>query len=253
MWIVPSGYSSRVRRTCELLYACKEVAFFVVEGVVKGDDRAARAWALLVDKYQVKSASRGLEMRRQYANLVIAADEDPDDFIQRAEFLRRSMEECGVGLNQNVFVGDIVIKLHEPYSELVTTIEHQLEDLTVSDLQAKLRTFYTRKIVAVPPAAAAHAARVPQGSSSQPAASSGRPQCTHCHKVGHSVDNCFQLNGTPAGWTPKKKAFGRARKGSGRKNGDGAAGGINVGFMLCPTLRSPLVRTGCWTLELLPT
>jgi hypothetical protein len=59
---------------CELLFACKEVAFFVVEGVVEGDDRAARAWALLVDKYQVKSASRGLEMRRQYANLVMAAD-----------------------------------------------------------------------------------------------------------------------------------------------------------------------------------
>ena len=182
----------------------------------------------------------------------MSADEDPDDFVHRAEYKRRQLLDNNVVLDVAEFVSDIVLKLPPNYSELVTTIEQELDSLSLSDLQGKLRAFYQRKVVSVPREAAALAARAPPVSSVKPSVTSaGGLKCSHCNKLGHTVAKCWSKHGKPDDWTPKKKVFGRHRKGSEHKSG-GDASGINIGFMAVAdtsTTGLPAPKVEDWVLD----
>ncbi|XP_061354693.1 uncharacterized protein LOC133299272 [Gastrolobium bilobum] len=38
----------------------------------------------------------------------------------------------------------------------------------------------------------------------------GRPLCTHCNKIGHTREKCWEIHGKPANWKPKGQNKGRA-------------------------------------------
>jgi transposase InsO family protein/ribonuclease HI len=239
----------------ELLVSCSDIAFYIVEAVKPGAQRAARAFRELRNKYAVKSSARKTELRKLFSTARMAADQDPDVFIMELDYIRRQLADNGVDISDADFVTDIVVKLPDAYSELVTLVEQDLDDLSLADLQIKLRGFYRRKILSPPSVGpspeSALAARLasshrpgggaPSGGAAAAAfagAVGGKVRCDHCKKLGHTIDKCFALHGYPPNWQPRKqrgKHTDRRKKeeSSSGKSGDSGSSGAkaHVGFM----------------------
>jgi transposase InsO family protein len=246
----------------ELLVSCSDIAFYIVEAVKPGPQRAARAWKELCNKYQVKSSARKTELRKLFSTARMTADQDPDVFIMELDYIRRQLADNGVDISDADFVTDIVVKLPDAYSELVTLVEQDLDNLSLADLQVKLRGFYSRKIRSPPSVGpspeSALAARLASSPSQRPggrapagggagAASAGavggKVRCDHCKKLGHTIDKCFALHGYPPNWQPRKQrskftdkkkkeeSSSASRSGDSSSSSSGAAKAPHVGFM----------------------
>mmetsp|Transcript_15875 Transcript_15875/g.22369 ORF Transcript_15875/g.22369 Transcript_15875/m.22369 type:complete len:223 (-) Transcript_15875:1722-2390(-) len=98
------------------------------------------------------------------------------------DHIRQQLEDNGLVINEREFVTDIVLKLPNLYSELVTTIEMDLDKTTLADLKDKLRAFYRRKILT-------------KGEEETEALiakmSIKDDSCSYCNKAGHHIDKCF--------------------------------------------------------------
>lgn len=211
----------------ELLLACSDIAFYIVDSIPEGINRPYHAWSELKQKYSVKSSARKVELRRLFASTTMSPSQDPDDFILQLEYIRRQLRDNGVVINDADFVTDIVVKLPSTYSELVTNVELRLDRLTLSDLQSMLRAFYRRKIRSPPPEESAlHAKPSAPPTPSAPSAPTPARQCTHCHKTGHTVDRCWALHGKPDNL---KKRRGKHRKPKATGAGSAAAGSGGAG------------------------
>ena len=187
----------------------------------------------------------------------MSADQDPDEFVMSLDYIRRQLDDNGVVITDEDFNSHIVSKLPVLYSELVTQVEPQLEKISLQELQFRLQAFYRRRVVTASELSSSsdpsQSALAAQQTPSQD--TSGRPSCTHCKKLGHTIDKCFLLHGKPPGWTPRKKGGRFGGRGNSHGGGRGGRGNNskppNVGFMAAIEPHAPpgreewIVDSGC--------
>ena len=188
-----------------LASGCKEAAFGVVAGAVtaqlpSGD--AALAWKALCNKYEPTTRMSAVQLKREFAQCKLTdTSKDPDEWIQELERLRLRIQTVKGGgqISDIDLIAHIIGNLPNEYSELVTTIESELDDQNSSfglpQLQQRLRSYYRRRFA--------------DGKDDEVALFAGgfKGKCRNCGKIGHKARDCKE----------KKKPFRGSCFGCGKK------------------------------------
>ena len=156
----------------------------------------------------------------------LGEDEDPDPFIMRMEQRARELKAHDITYSDKVMKAMILAKLPAKYESLITSLACQ-KNLSYSDVKDHLRNFYGRVKGAAKEDDAAltafdgichecqqyghKAASCPRkkrfgnhggrggrggrgggrGRGGRCGRGNGRPKCDHCHKTGHTINNCW--------------------------------------------------------------
>lgn len=171
-----------------LALSCEDAAFGVIEQAVtkvlpSGD--AKMAWEGLGKKYEPKTKMSLVHLLKEFSLCKMGnSNEDPDIWLQELEHLRLRIKGAGGNgheIKDEVLMAHILANLPDTYSELVTTIESELErefsEMTLDGLTTRLRNFYNRKFK--------HS-----GNDSDVALAMFKGTCRSCGAMGHKAANC---------------------------------------------------------------
>ncbi len=173
-----------------LILSCKGVPFSIVDGaktkaLPNGDARIA--WIALKERYQVENATSKVELKRQFNELVMTDGQEPDDWFMEMDHLRNRLQAMESIIQDEDYVAHVLTNLTNEYSELVTVLEGDLEDLTIQKLRERVGSFYRRKQKLVGSAE----------DNSQALIHIFKGRCNNCGTYGHKRTNCPKR-------TPKK-------------------------------------------------
>jgi Reverse transcriptase (RNA-dependent DNA polymerase)/gag-polypeptide of LTR copia-type/Integrase core domain len=204
----------------ELLIITKGTPNYIVGELQENQNcmfKAEAAWIALTNKYEQRSIPKKMELKRQYTNAKMSPGQDPDDFMRDQDYIRQELRRNGHAISDNEFLQDCVLKLPEKvYSEFITMIEMDLDNMTLDQYKTQVRAFYSRKVKnsstsLAPSALMAAGSRF--GGVTNSNEQGGRPfkgTCNYCKKIGHKKADCR-----------KRIRDERSR----RDNGDSAGGG----------------------------
>lgn len=132
-----------------LALSCEGAAFGCVEIAVTTDlpsGDAVRAWESLC--YEPKTQMSLVALKKKFAGCNLESTmKDPDEWINSLEHLRLRVRgiDPQKAIDDDDLMAHILANLPKAYSEFITTIENDLEQvnvtLTIDSLQARLRNF----------------------------------------------------------------------------------------------------------------
>ena len=182
----------------------------IVEASVTEDlpnGSAPLAWANLCRKYEPAMRMSAVALNKQFAVCKLEDTEtDPETWIQELEHLRGRIRDASPqnAVTDERMIAHILANLPEEYSELITTVESELdrpgENFGFDELMSRLRGFYRRKF------------EDKKEGKDEVALAVGyfKGICKSCGKRGHKAADCpdrkVGVGGGRSGW---KKGGGR--------------------------------------------
>ncbi len=132
----------------QLILCCEGRAFNIVnnaksEKYPRGD--AALAWENLKRRYQIETAAGKMELKLKFASSRLRRDQDPDEWLLELELLRICLADMGSPITEEDFITHAINNLTQDYSELVTSLESDLEGLKIEILKERIMSFHRRK------------------------------------------------------------------------------------------------------------
>ena len=139
-----------------LALACEGAALGLVEGsVTEGlpNGNARLAWQNLCRKYEPTTRMSLVSLKKEFAECKLEdVDSDPEIWVRELEHLRLRIRGVNAdnALTDEDMMAHILANLPPEYSELITTVESELdrdggEEFGLEDLMTRLRGFYKRK------------------------------------------------------------------------------------------------------------
>ena len=166
-----------------LALSCEEAALGLVEEAVSADlpdGDAALVWKNLTSKYEPATNMSHVQLRKEFTQCRLkSVKDDPDKWVRELEHLKSQIEIAGKEkMSDNSLMAHILASLPEEYSELVTSVEGQLNTnkLTIGDLRERLRSYFEREF---------------KGEGNETALLAFKGTCRSCGKIGHKVANCL--------------------------------------------------------------
>ena len=215
-----------------LCLSCSGVSFGCVERSVtdklpSGD--AALAWKNLCTKYEPSTKMSIVALKKEFAECKLeSVKSDPDEWYTKLEHIRVRIAGANEGqkIDDDAMMAHMLANLPRGYSELITTIEYEMESskstMTVDQLIDRIRNFYRRKFANLNKSGdngedialvafkgncrkcgkQGHKANECKTKSSSDSGGNSKSdkECTYCHKKGHTEDYCWK----------KKKADSKA-------------------------------------------
>ena len=135
--------------------ACEGAALGLVEGSVteglpNGD--AGLAWRNLCRKYEPNTRMSLVSLKKEFAECKLEdVDSDPEVWVRELEHLHLRIRGVNAenALTDEDMMAHILANLPVEYSELITTVESELDredgDFGLDDLMTRIRGFYKRK------------------------------------------------------------------------------------------------------------
>ncbi len=138
-----------LRAYSDLILCCTGIPFSLVENAKTknhpyGD--AALAWKRLKEKFEEETAASKFELKKQFVMCKPLTGQDPDAWMMDLEHLRNRLSAMGTRMKDDDIIAHIIANLPEEYNELVTSLETNLESLSVKRLKERIRSFYMRRI-----------------------------------------------------------------------------------------------------------
>jgi hypothetical protein len=134
-----------------LMLSCEGGAFGPVEEAktTKHPDGDARqAWVNLLEKYQVETAAGMVQLRMDFTKCVMKNEsQDPDEWFTELEYLKQRLKGVKVNIEESELIAHILNNLPNNYSELVTSVEGDVDKLKMKTLRESVRAFYRRKVI----------------------------------------------------------------------------------------------------------
>ncbi len=133
-----------------LILSCKGVPFSIVEGTVSKDmpsGDARLAWQRLKDRYQVENMASLVELKREFTQLSLKLNQDPDCWFLELEHIRNRLDAMKNKVNDEDLIAHILLNIPNEYSELITAVEGDLDRISVATLQERIRSYYRRRIM----------------------------------------------------------------------------------------------------------
>ncbi len=132
----------------QLILYCEGRAFNIINNAKsvkypRGD--AALAWRSLKNRFQVETAAGKMELKLKFSSLKLQRGQDPDEWLLQLDLLRIRLEDMGSPITNEDFTTHVIYNLTPDYSELVTSLEGNLEELTVDTLKERILPFFRRK------------------------------------------------------------------------------------------------------------
>jgi len=175
----------------ELLIACEcNVCFGIVNSsrskqLPEGDARLA--WMNLTAKFEPTTKGNLIQMKRDFIeNKLSSISQDPDQWIQSLEIMRRKLQILGHNVTDMDLIIHILHNLPREYETTLELLENNLKNdlATLDRVKEKLREKFER---------------IQRGKSSPEGAliSRGREgkfkgSCTYCGIYGHKASDCFK-------------------------------------------------------------
>ena len=138
-----------------LAMACDGVSFGCVERAItnklpSGD--AGLAWKNLCTKYEPSTQMSLVSLKKEFAECKLeSVKSDPDEWITKLEHIRIRIKgiQNAQPIDDDNMMAHILANLPKGYSELITTIESELDQsnktITVDMLVERIRNYYRRK------------------------------------------------------------------------------------------------------------
>ena len=130
----------------QLILSCTGIAFGFVDNATStahpnGD--AKLAWDNLNNKYAAMTVANRIELMQFFSSSRLHfTNEDPDLWIQRIEHLRGGLKNMNHDITDDNIIAHILTNLPSEYSEIVTSLEGDINNLKYEDLKTRLRAFH---------------------------------------------------------------------------------------------------------------
>jgi hypothetical protein len=170
-----------------LILICTGMAFSCVEEAKtekhpNGDAR--QAIVNLYAKYQVETPAAKVELKREFTCCKMkSGTTDPDAWFMELEYIRQRLKGVNAPVSDEDVIAHVLCNIDEKYSELVTTLEGDFENLNLTKLCERIRGFYRRRI-----------AVENENEVNESLALYGNKQfkgrCNLCGKIGHKSAKC---------------------------------------------------------------
>ena len=128
-----------------------KIAFNLVKGCKSKDyvdGNAATAWERLKNKYEPISAPSMVKLEKQFRDLSLKKNQDPEVWITELEDLRVRLEEMGSNISDDQFMIHILNNLTSDYELQLALMERRVGDkekpLTVEEIRAELSLRFER-------------------------------------------------------------------------------------------------------------
>ena len=203
----------------ELLLSCVEEVCFGCVDTAKTTDNpegdSKLAWQNLLDKYESKSETTKVELKRQYHASKLEKNCDPDVWITDLEKLRWRLTTCfSCQVDDDDVMIHVINNLSDEYDDMIHGLQQQMgastDTLTLSGLREQLRSKYGRiakksgidldeKGLAVGSKPFKWACRncgkighrAKECRARKRENSKGK-NCTYCRRKGHEVETCYK-------------------------------------------------------------
>ena len=188
-----------------LALACEGAALGLVEGSVteglpNGD--AGLAWRNLCRKYEPNTRMSLVSLKKEFAECKLEdVNSDPEVWVRELEHLHLRIRGVNAenALTDEDMMAHILANLPVEYSELITTVESELDreggDFGLDDLMTRIRGFYKRKF---------ENRATDKEEVALAAGQFFKGLCHRCGKYGHKAANCPEGKGNEKG---QKKRF----------------------------------------------
>jgi gag-polypeptide of LTR copia-type len=178
----------------ELMIGCQDdMCFNIIDGsrsnlFPEGD--AGLAWKRLNEKFEPKSSSNLVTIKREFSLCALKRERDPEDWINQLLMMNRRLEGMGYSMTEMEIIIHILNNLPKEYESVVEGIEGDLDNSLNVDLEKvknKLRAKYAR--IKVQPARSL--GRISEGAFY--AGQEGfKGNCRKCGEYGHKAALCPQ-------------------------------------------------------------
>jgi hypothetical protein len=167
--------SDRAVRATLLLSCCDEV-----RQTLKQKATAKEVWDLAKTRYGTPSKLRTAEILSEFYGVRLDDKTSVEDFVNRKRHLRQLAKNADKAIGDDDFIAAVMVGVRGQYEALVESLEASISTLTSEDLETRLlNAEESRKHKKIPDARAASASKI---------------TCSHCKKVGHLVDRCWDLH-----------------------------------------------------------
>ena len=207
------------RAYSQLVMSCHGAAMGIVEAATTKDHPygdAHLAWENLKKKYEPTTRMSLVALKKKFNSCRLeGVKQDPDEWIQELFHLQRRIEDAGGEVKSEDMMSHILANLPDQYSELITTIETELESttssITTETIQVRLRAYFERKFSSTAddeteePTLAMYAGGQFKGmcrscgeyghkAADCPKKGKGqfKGKCHYCGKIGHKENECFK-------------------------------------------------------------
>ena len=199
-----------------------KIAFRIVKGAKSTDFKdgnARQAWERLCKKYDSKSVTKRLMLRRKFEEMKLkSASKDPDLFITELEEIQSQLAETKSFLTDEQLLEHVLNNLPKEYDVVIAKVEDRLgatsNPLTIEELRDELSRRYERMRMKN------RSSRNDSDSESEGNDEIGmfaggfKGKCHNCGKQGHRSRDCKEKQGKKSGQKDKKEGY-QSRKGSG--------------------------------------
>jgi hypothetical protein len=153
------------------------VAFNAVAQAAEDDGNAA--WELLLNRYETKTRANKISLLGELMRVTLQPSQDPEELFTQINGIVKQLSywENLRTIDDDWLIGVVINALPTTYAELSTVLDNA-ERLTYNDAKNKIRSFYTRRIVATPREA------------DEEAAFFANITCFTCKKKGHKASQC---------------------------------------------------------------
>lgn len=127
-----------------LTLSCTGVAFTMVEAA-KGDAR--KAWIRFIQRYESDNEEEVVALLSDFQNCKMQPTQHPDEFIMELEYLNDKIAKATndkIRKSEHELKAHVIANVTKDYSQVVTTTDGKLSQISLDELSTKLRLFYLR-------------------------------------------------------------------------------------------------------------
>ena len=175
-----------------------KIAFNLVKGCKSKDyidGNAALAWERLRNKFEPISAPSMVKLEKQFRQLALQKNQDPEVWLTELEDLRMKLEDMGSSMSDNQFMIHILNNLTSDYELQLALMERRIGDkekpLTIDEIRDELNLRFERLSMK-------SASNNESDVLEEQALFSGRFKgvCRNCGMIGHKSVNCNKRRST---------------------------------------------------------
>jgi len=175
--------------------------------MLRSDTTAKDAWDRLKEMFQSRTIARKLKLRKELLALKMGASESVDDYLLRAEAIGVQMQNAGMTITDEEIVLPALAGLPAEYNTIVQILEQSDDNLTLSNVRAKVLLAEQRVVESPPIMPGTEKAMNTTISGSQPRAKGQHKgkqkkqfdkECWNCGKVGHLARDCWSKPKRPS-------------------------------------------------------
>ena len=190
----------------ELLLCCQdEISFGAVDEAISDeypDGNCQEAWSNLLDKYEPRTTTTKVELKKKFAEMKLPQGSDPDIWINKLEQVRQLLRNTGHKMSEEDLLIHILNNMTIEYETLVERLEPQIDSLDVKKVWFEIRQKYNRiskysagsdspdkALAGFKPNTNNNSNNNKQNSTNKKP--NGKRYCNYCKKPGHTENKCY--------------------------------------------------------------